>query len=251
MAKAEKKIEAKDQNKQEKVVANKNAPIYSFNIKIKEGDAEKTYRIELKKPTRTMTSDADMFYSIQLSKYIKMGLLTAEQLAKRQIDVGGTFSEEQQKQFAALQATLAEKQEMFLRLMSQKELNEDEHDRKSRLVADIALIRTQIMDYEYVRGQVYEHTANIKARNDVIMWWVLSLARFGEIVEGKEVEMAQMFPGESHEVRKLKLEEMEDSESKILEESFIKMARAITMWYWMGVSDRDKLEELMEEESRV
>ncbi len=81
MAKVKKEIkeEAKVLTKEEKI-ARKNAPVYSFDIETKNEDGtKKEFRIELKKPTRTMLADADMFYSIQLSKYIKMGLLTAEQ----------------------------------------------------------------------------------------------------------------------------------------------------------------------------
>ena len=253
MAKVKKEIkeEAKVLTKEEKI-ARKNAPVYSFDIETKNEDGtKKEFRIELKKPTRTMLADADMFYSIQLSKYIKMGLLTAEQLAKRQVDIGGTFSEEQQKHYAHLQALIAEKQEMFLRLMAQKELSPDEEDRKKSLYEDMSLLRSQIMDYEYIKTQVYEHTANAKARNDVILWWVLNLANCGEIIEGKETVVAPMFVGETHETRKLKLDEMEDNENELLAESFHKMIKAVTLWYWIGISDKQKLDEMLVDEEKA
>lgn len=246
MAKTVKKEEVKV-----KTPVNKNAPIYSFDIKTKdeEGKALGNFRVELRKPTRTILSEADMFYSIQLSKYIKLGLLTAEQLAKRQVDVGGTFSEDQQKHYSQLQSLIAEKQEMFLRLMAMKELSPDEEERKKKLYEDMALLRSQVMDYEYIKNQVYEHTANSKARNDVVLWLALNLASVGEIIEGKDPEMKPMFVGETHETRKLKLDEMEDNEDKILLESFSQIIKAVTVWYWMGISDREELAKVLKIEA--
>lgn len=241
-----KKEEVKELTKEERI-ALKNAPIYTFEVK----SGEKSYKVELRKPTRTLMAEADMYYSIQLSKYIKMGLLTAEQLAKRQVDIGGTFSEEQQKHYSQLQALIAEKQEMILRLMSQKDLSADEQERKSKLYEDIALLRSQIMDYEYIKNQTYEHCANSKARNDVILWWVLNLAQVGEIVDGKETILDPMFVGESLETKKLSLDEMEDNEDDILRLSFSKMVRAVTFWYWIGISDRTKLGEIVNAEENT
>lgn len=229
------------------VVVDKNAPIFKFETKIKQDDVEKNYEICLKKPTRSMYSEADMFYSIQLNKYIKMGLLTAEQIAKRQIDVGGTFSDEQQKHYIELQKLLAEKQEMLLRIMSKTEISQDEEERKKNLISDTAILKNQLTDYEYIKNQIYEHTANAKARNDLILWWVLNLSMIAEIEEGKESNLVKMFEGETFDTRKLKLQEMEDNDNEIIKNVFSKLVRIVTLWYWMGVSDAERLKQLVEE----
>jgi hypothetical protein len=238
-------------NNKKEVIKNsdKNEPIYSFEISVEENEIKKLYKIDVKKPTRTLLTDADMYYSIQLSKYIKMGLLTAEQLAKRQVDVGGTFTDEQQKHYINLQSLMAEKQEMFYRLMAKKDLMQDEEDRKKILYQDIALLKSQIMDYEYIKNQIYEHTANSKARNDVILWWVLNLTNITDITEENPSETKSLFEGESFEIKKLKLDEMEDNESEILKESFSKLVKIITLWYWMGISDKEKLQDILKEEA--
>lgn len=232
----------------------KKKPIYTFDIKIKgeKKGQDKKYKIQLKKPTRSMFNEADMFYSIQLNKYIKMGLLTAEQLAKRQIDIGGTFSEEQQKHYAKLQTLIADKEEMFLRLAAKTELSPDEEDRKKSLIEDISVLRSQIIDYEYIRNQVYEHTANSKARNDVILWWVLGITQFAEIdKDGNTGEFRAMFEGDSHETRKMKLEEMEDDEDVVVTNCFSKLVKIVTVWYWMGISDNKKMEEILKMEENA
>ena len=59
-------------------------------------------RLYIKKPTRTQIEDGDMFYSIWLNKFIKMGLLTRAMLAKKQVDVGGTLNEDDKMNYAKL-----------------------------------------------------------------------------------------------------------------------------------------------------
>jgi hypothetical protein len=229
----------------------KNTPIYSFDevVELEEGK-KTTFRIQIKAPTRSMLQESDLFYAINFNKYIKLGLLTAEQVAKRQIDIGGTFTDEQRKNYAKIQAILVEKEEMYYRLMEKKydELTDDEVERKKSLIEDLANLRTQVAEYEYIRTSVYDQTANAKARNESIMWWVLNLATFTKVEEGKEpTEFAPLFKGEDFATKKLSLEEYEDNEDKLVTQIFSKLAKIITFWYWMGVSDRDKLKELLAE----
>lgn len=236
---------------------NKKEPIFKFDVKVEpaeEGQKAKTYSVELKRPTRSLFNEADMYYSIQLNKYIKMGLLTAEQLAKRQIDMGGTLSEDQTRDYAKVQALIAEKEEMFLRLMAQKELSPDEQERKGRLYDDISILRTRVMDYEFVRNQAFDHTANVKARNDVILWWVLHLAQLCEVPEGenaKEEDMKPMFAGETLETKNLKLEEMVDNDDPLLTLVLNKLAKVVTLWYWLGITDKEQLAKLVKEEQKA
>jgi len=243
---------ARPKKVKEPVVVNKNAPIYSTEAKINKDGVKKEYRIEIKKPKRSTLSEAEMFYSIQFSKYIKMGLLTAEQIAKRQIDIGGTFTEDQQKKYIELQSLLAEKEEMYLKLMAKKEsLSEDEEERKSILYRDMAMIRSQLTDYEYIRNQAYEHTANVKARNDVIEWLALNLTVFGEVKDEEDAEMLPMFEGENYETKKMNLEQMEENEDELAVAVLPEIYRALTLWYWMGIGDREKIKKLMKMEENA
>ena len=196
-----------------------------------------------------MIYDADMFHSIKINEYVKMGLLTVEQIAKKQIDLGGSFSEKQQKRYIELQTILAEKTEILTRLIAKKDISEDEIDRKKILSTDIAILKNEISEYEYVKNQIYQHTANSKARNDVILWWVLNLTQFLEIKENEsETDFVNLFEGESFETKKISLEQMEDDENQLLISIFEKLVKIITIWYWMGIQDKDDIKDLLEQE---
>lgn len=242
---------ATKKEKDSKVKA-KNAPIYSFEVGVKEeGKRAKTkFAVRLKKATRSMMTDADMYYTIQLNKYIKMGLLTAEQAAKMQVDAGGMFTEDQQRHYIKVQALLAEKQEILTKLIAKNDPSPDEEDRKRRLYEDVAILRSQIADYEYIRNQSYDHTANAKARNDVVLWWVLHLTEFGEIKDDEDTEMKPMFPGESLDAKKMALESAEDDEDPLVSEVFFRLVKAVTIWYWMGQTEPERIKELVEQEEK-
>lgn len=227
----------------------KREPIYNFSRTVKENDKDKVFEIQLRSPTRSQLNDADMFYSIRLSKYIRDGLLTSEQIQKRQIDVGGTFTEEQQRQYTKFQVLLAEKRELLMRIMAKApdQLAEEERERKRILSEDIGILIGQIQEYEFVRNTIFEHSANAKARNDVLLWWILNLTQFAEIVEGKEAEFKPMFTGEDFDSKKMSLEQMQDDESELLTSSFDELTRTVTIWYWMGVTDKTELSKLVKQ----
>ena len=50
------------------------------------------HRFALRRPTRAMRDEADLFYSVQLSNFIKKGLLTHAQMATKFSNEGGILS---------------------------------------------------------------------------------------------------------------------------------------------------------------
>jgi hypothetical protein len=51
----------------------------------------------IKKPTRRLADEAEIYYSIRLSKAIKMGIVTKAMLIKKYADTGGALSENESK----------------------------------------------------------------------------------------------------------------------------------------------------------
>ena len=60
-------------------------------VKEEEKVIEKTlYQIALKTPSRSEIEDGDMFYSIQLNQFMKMGLLTKSMVMKQYLSLGSS-----------------------------------------------------------------------------------------------------------------------------------------------------------------
>ena len=129
----------------------------------------------IKKPNRGLFDEAELFYGVRLSEGIKAGLLTRALLAKRFTNDGGIFSEIDKEQYTSLYLKLFQLQNEFQRL-SVKEKSKEEELQYNNLIKDIAESREKIQDYEFAQASLFDQTAENRARNKTIMFWVLNLS---------------------------------------------------------------------------
>lgn len=210
---------------------------------------EKTpVKIFLKKPTRTQVEDGDMFYSIWLNKFIKMGLLTRAMLAKKQVDVGGTLNDDDKMNFAKLYLQLFEKQQNVIRYSAKDKdaMSNDEKERLEKAVSDLAIIRKQLADFEAAQASVFDHTADVKARNKTITWFLLQLAYYVKGDEDDAQEVA-MFPGSDYEEKYLSYQEADEEQEEIFTKSIDKLSTIATIWYMSGVQEQDEFDSVLKE----
>jgi uncharacterized UPF0146 family protein len=204
-------------------------------------------QILIKKPTRSLYEEADLFYSIRFSKYVKLGLLTDSQIAKKQIDVGDGFTTEQFDHYVKLKQAQTEKQALYYSIITKKdEISDEEAERKDRLLSDLSVIETELEKYSRLRISAYDHTADSRARNDSLMWWCLNLSY---IIEGDDTtkEPVPMFEGQDFDTKKMKMEQLEDNEDPIYQKSYKKISDIVSVFYLMGISDKSDIEKTLEE----
>lgn len=216
---------------------------------VKTKSVEKTpVKIFLKKPTRTQVEDGDMFYSIWLNKFIKMGLLTRAMLAKKQVDVGGTLNDDDKMNFAKLYLQLFEKQQNVIRYSAKDKdaMSNDEKERLEKAVSDLAIIRKQLADFEAAQASVFDHTADVKARNKTITWFLLQLAYYVKGDEDDAQEVA-MFPGSDYEEKYLSYQEADEEQEEIFTRSIDKLSTIATIWYMSGVQEQEEFDSVLKE----
>lgn len=198
-------------------------------------------RIILRKPSRTQIEDGDMFYSIWLNKFIKMGLLTRAMLAKKQVDIGGTLNEDDKMNYARLYLQLFEKQQNIIRYSAkdQDEMSQDEKERLQSAVADLAVIRKQLADFEAAQASIFDHTADVKARNKTITWFLLHLA-YRQEGEGETnaVDQVPIFSGTDYEEKYRSYQELDEAQDEIFLKCIDKLSTVATIWYMSGVQDQ-------------
>ena len=200
-------------------------------------------RMVLRKPSRTQIEDGDMFYSIWLNKFIKMGLLTRAMLAKKQVDIGGTLNEDDKMNYARLYLQLFEKQQNIIRYSAKDrgDMSADEQERLDIAVSELAIIRKQLADFEAAQSSIFDHTADVKARNKTITWFLLHLA-FYEEGEGEEEEVYQkpLFSGTDYEERYRSYQELDEEGDEIFLKSIDKLSTVATIWYMSGTQEQDE-----------
>ena len=157
-------------------------------------DKEVDRHIILRKPTRVMYDDAELFYGVELSKGIKAGLLTRALLSKRFSNDGGVMSEGDKEEYAELYVDMFQNQTDLERI-SAVPVDSRSEEQKQKLIdlqKQAGVIRREIQDFELAQASLFEQTAENRSRNKTILWWVLNMAY---IVDDAGENPEQIFAG--------------------------------------------------------
>jgi len=199
-------------------------------------------KIFLRKPTRALFDEAELFYGVRLSEGIKAGLLTRALLSKRFTNDGGVLSEEEKNVYATLYVALFERQNEFqkLSIKDESEKTEQEKARYKEVVAELTELRTQIQDFETAQASLFDQTAENRARNKTILWWVLQLAY---AIDDKGQEYP--FFGEGDYFSKIRIyDTIEESGNEFEELVCRKLAYFVSFWYVGRASSQEEFERL-------
>ena len=180
----------------------------------------------IKQPTRRQMEEADMEYSIEMSKCVKQGVLTKAMLMNKYTDTGGMLSEEDANRLAAMYGKLGEMQTEFTQL-NLKAKNASNEKKITELSADMANLRRSIATAETNFSALLNHTADNRAQNKVITWYLLSLSYLEN--EGK---LTPYFEGETFDEKKEIFYQREDDEDELLSLVYDKLTAFISFWYF-------------------
>ena len=204
--------------------------------------SKKPVTFRMQKPNRKMYENGELFYAVKLSEGIKAGLLTKPLLAKRYKDDGGPLSDDEKSHYAELFYEMAKKQDDLEKL----KLNLENKDKETReraageLMADILQLREELQEYELAQSSLFDQTAENRAKNQTIMWWVLNLA----YEKTGETRHAPVFGEGSYEEKLDKYDELEESDDPFWTEVVKKFAYFVTFWYLNGISNQKEFEEV-------
>jgi len=246
----ERRRKNKKTGKMEKVLVKETRKVKETKTEVELREVTETtpVRVVLKKPTRTQLEDGDMFYSIWLNKFIKMGLLTRAMLAKQHLDVGGSLTDDEKQRYAQLYVRLYEKQQSVQRfsLKAPDERSNDETERLSNAIEELGIIRKELTDFEAVQASMFDHTADIKARNKTITWYLLHLA-FTIEGDSDDAEAEPMFQGETYDDKYVSYMELDELDDPVYIAAIDKLSSLATIWYMSGVSSQEDFDQLLEE----
>ena len=144
------------------------------------------HKFFLRRPTRAMTDEAELYYGVKLAEGIKAGLLTRALLEKRFENDGGVRSDDENKQYAEIVTKLQEfhKEQVKILEIDEKKRTPTQKKKLKELEKEIKPARRELRDLQLMEDNLYEETAESRARNKVILWWMLHLAHQDD--EGKE-----------------------------------------------------------------
>ena len=201
---------------------------------------EKTFVV--KKPNRSLYDEAELFYGVKLSEGIKAGLLTRALLAKRFNNDGGILSDGERDKFAGLYMGLFEKQAKLqkLELRDSKELTSEEAREKELLIEELGSAREEIQEFEMAQAALFDQTAENRARNKTILWWVLQLS-----YEKVGDDYVEVFKWKGFEERLAEYDKFEELEDDFLDEMLKKFSYVVSFWFVTKADTKEQLDVLL------
>lgn len=200
-------------------------------------------KLAIKKPTRSLFDEAELFYGVRLSEGIKAGLLTRALLAKRFNNDGGVLSDEEQKEYNELYIEFFNLQNEFQKLSIKEESirSDEEKENLKNVIEKMNDARERLQKYEMAQANLFEQTAENRARNKTIMWWVLQLS----LIEGDDKKFKELFEDGSYEDKLKRYDEIEESESGVEKIAIQKLLYLISFWYIGRAASQEEFEKLL------
>lgn len=202
-------------------------------------------KVFLKKPGRAMYDEAELFYGVRLSEGIKAGLLTRQLLAKRFSNDGGILSDSDKDKYAELYIKLFDVQNKIERLSIKtiEEKSAQEKEDTESLLKEAASLKEGLVDFELGQASLFEQTAENRARNKTILWWVLFLSFF-EDDAGKQTPV---FGEGSFDLKVAEYDRIEELDDAFSEALLKKVLYYISFWYVGRAQTKEDFENLVKQ----
>jgi hypothetical protein len=209
--------------------------LYEFDAKnvIKKDDGSQETIIKkfaLLKPNRRLREDGELFYAAETSRFAKAGVLPKAAWGTILSNGGGSISDQEREQYGNL---LLKFRDLSFELQTilikgEGERSDAEKKRSDELINDLDDIRKDIQNFEASQIAIFENTAEAKARNRTILWWVMNLS-----YEKNDTEYKCIFKGESFEEKLLQYDGLEEDENKyeFLLGVIRRITYLITLWF--------------------
>lgn len=185
--------------------------------------------ILIKKPSRRQLEEADEEFSIYMSECVKKGILTKNMLMKKYADTGGALAEKEAKELISLYKEAGEIEQKVVRNSIKKENDEDLSSYDERM----AEIKRRIIDIESDYRILFSHTADVKAQNRILLWYVLYLTYYKGI--GIDIpEYRPFFKGETFHEKIENYYKLDEEEDELFLKISHKIGAIVSYWYFSG-----------------
>jgi len=191
---------------------------------------EEKAKLALLKPNRKLKEDGELFYAKEVSRFAKAGVLPKAAWGTILSNGGGSISEKEREVYGELLLKFrdASFELQSILIKTESERTEAEKKRSDEIIIELDEIRKEIQSFESSQISIFENTAEAKARNRTILWWVL----FTSYIE-KNGEYVSFFDGETFDEKLNSYDIFEDlnSENNINLIAIRRLTYLITLWF--------------------
>ncbi len=215
------------------------------------------HRIVVEKPSVSQIENAEFFYGQKFNEYINAGFLTRAMLSKKMGDLGGMASKTANERLERLLLENVEAARAIEFYGGSEKLTAEQEEKLQESKETFVSTKKEIHDYEMSIRDQFSQTADAKAEQKLIEWFVFNFSYFEDSVDDKK-ELFPLFEGETFNEKReyfLNLSEP-DTEIKdanilkhknIFEEAYENLIRVISIWYNKMGDNQEAIEKTMKE----
>ena len=200
-------------------------------------------KVILKEPNRREIEEADMEYSIQMSKCIKRGILTKAMLAKKYSDSGGLLTEEDAKFLTKKYGELGDLQTKYTRINTKGKKTKADEAKIKKLMGTMGMVRREIVDMETTYSSLFNHTADSKAQNRVILWYLVNLSFYQEGQDDDD-DIVPFFKAEETEDKIEQYYDLDENGHEVFDIVKDKLSTFLSFWYFSANASTEDFDDL-------
>jgi hypothetical protein len=196
----------------------------------------------IKRPSRRELEEAELEYSVEMSRCVKRGILTKAMLAKKYSDTGGIFSEDEAKNYTELYKQILDLQNEYIRLDSADKKEPKQIKRFEKVKLEISEAKRQIIEIESNFQSFFDHTADIKAQNRLLLWYVINLTY---IQNENDENPIPYFEGADFEAKIEDYYKKEESNDQFYFSAIKKASTILAFWFFNQASEPQEFDALI------
>lgn len=204
---------------------------------------KKPIEVQIARPTRRQIEEAEFEYSIEISKCVKNGILTKAMLAKKYSDTGGLFSEYDSDKYAEIYKNVFDLQNEYMRLDSVTQRTELQEERYEEVKTEIAKSKRALVEFESNFQSLFDHTADVKAQNKVLLWYATNLT---QIYDEKLDKFVPYFEGDDFKEKTESYYQKEEQDDPFYLQLIKKVSTVLALWFFHSASTQEEFDGLVE-----
>lgn len=211
----------------------------------------------LAKPSHSQIEDAEYVFGQKFNQLLNDGFLSRAMMNKKFNDIGGLFSKKTTDEISKKLLELMEAKKTIEFYGGAEKLSKEEEKELKEAEKAYAIIQKQITENDVSLEQMYSQSADSKAEEHMVKWYVLNNSYFvAKVKKGEELkeENFKLFEGANFEEKRQELdqflEELEEEDDsllskkkKIVAETIVPFQRVIALWYNNIAEDQKSSEE--------
>lgn len=183
------------------------------------------YTFFIKRPNRSLSDEASLYYAKEVSIGLKNGLMSAAMLRKRYVDDAGIYSEKEKEDIKNLQEKLEKLQKENEDLESVKNKDKKQEARAKEIDKEFADISTQLTNLMSYEQELFSNTAEYRARNKAVLYWIVFLS-----YQLNKDEEKPYFGTGSFDQRIEKYDELAESDDEFVKDIVSKFTYLVGIW---------------------